>query len=340
MVKKLVAVCISLLMVILLSAASFASDLKLGGNFTLKFTGLPLNDQSTVNWWEFQAYTYKNFGDNVAFLKAKATPSNIFGISAYGYTYKVNNRLSLTAANDVDGEMLADSRVMSDAYSWKDPLHQLNLNNRMFVRQTYLKATGDFANGLKGTVAVAPGQFLVKGQYSNNGVKIGGGFTNTRNGYKDGDASKRALYDVYAEVTPVNNLTLYGEYLEGKRYFVQGDYRLEPFTATVKWGNIGQVNPGEVGFIPETIDGSLEYAFSVLGSVKGGVAYYLTNHPGYARAYGGLTFGPAAVDVNYDFYVKETIIGGSYTIDGSSNLFADYNVQKHQWNLGLKVDMW
>lgn len=329
------------LIVILLTMTGgvFAADFFLGGEFTLSYSGSPATDASSVHWWEFQAFQRKNFGPGQAYLAMTATPNNVLAVRGFGYTYHLKNGLSISASNDANGELLADSRVITAGYDWQDPFDSINMNHRMFVRKTALKLSGTVAPGITGSVTFNPDQLLIKAVYNARDFKVGGGWTNTREGYAD-SASKRPVYALYGEAKLTPSLQLYAEYIDGNRYYWEAAFREGPYKLTAKHGNISYQKAGRPSYEAEVLDTSVEYALGHGRSVTGGIGYYLSDYPGFAKVYAGFTVDRFNVYLSRHLYYKETVLGARYNIDGTNELAFDYNVEDRTWNLRLYVNLW
>lgn len=338
--KKMLIIVVALLAVFFTGTAALAVDVVLGGEFTLKFGDSFTADQSVLHWWEFQVMSYKNFEQGTAYLKMKATPETTPRITGYGYTYKFSDHLSLTGKNDSDGELLAESRVIKAGYDWKDDYYMVNGNHRMFVNKTVLKVDSSPWPGMTATVAVVPKQFLLKGEYVGTWFKAGGGYTNTTDGYSEGILQNRPLYCVYGEIFPLGGVNLYGEYMEGSRYLLEGNYTLHPLSLDVTYGNLSYEKAGQPTYKAYTLDADLAYELSYVLSLKGGMAYYLTEKTGLASAYGGVATGPWGVKVLRDFDTEATLLLLECALDGVNTLIGEYNFTTGKYSLELYVNMW
>lgn len=330
-------------LVLLLSLVGVASaaDMYFGGEFTLSFSGSPASDPSDgskVQWWELQAFQRKNFGRGQAYLALTATPNNIPAIKGFGYTYHLN-RFSIGASHDADGELLADSRVIAAGYDWQDPFDTINMNNRMFVRKTAVKLSGSIAPGVHASLTFSPEQVLLKGEYNSANLKLGGGWTNTQSGYND-NALKRPVYAVYGEARILPDVHVYGEYMDGGRYYWEAQYLLDDYTVTAKHGNLSYQKVGQSSYEAEVLDTSVEYRLGPGRTITGGVGYYLSDYPGFASVYGGMTIDKLSFYLSRHLYREETTLGARYNLDGSNELALDYNIEDQAWNVSLYVNMW
>lgn len=337
--KKAIVLLASLMLLSTFLSTASAAEMYFGGEFSLGFTGSPASESSTVHWWELQAFQRKNFGRGQAYLALTATPDNVPAIKGFGYTYHLNNRLSIGASHDADGELLADSRVISEGYDWQDPFDSINMNHRMFVRKTAVKLAGGVATNTTASLIFNADQVLIKGVYDTGTFKLGGGWTNTQSGYND-NASKRPVYAVYGEALLSPEFQIYGEYIDGGRYYWEAEYRLRNYTITTKHGNISYQKVGRSSYEAEVLDTAIEYHFEPGRSLTGGVGYYLSDYPGFAKVYGGITIDNLDLYVSRHLYYEETTIGARYNLDGSNELAFDYNVENQTWNLSLYVNMW
>lgn len=370
MIKKFLALFISLVTVFAMTTAVVAdpASVVVGGDFQLEYTSedgeLTADPGEEMLWWEFQATSYKNFGDNgQAYLKIKATKDDSLFLSGFGYTYKVNDKLSFTWRDDSDGEFLTDGLVISNGCDWHDPSTgtlDVNFFDRVFRGRSMMKMDATPLRGLNLTLAYAPEstprigsysempeQILIKGKYTTDLYKIGFGYTNTREGYTEGANQFRALYSVNAEIYPTANLKIYGEYIDWDCYLVKGTWEFAPFTLKATYGNIGYEKTGKPTYLANTVDCELDYALSANKTIIAGLAHYIsTDYDGLANVTAGISVGPLTALVQHDFDQANdnaepfTKLIGKYNLDGTNTLEADLNIEQEIYNLKLYVYFW
>lgn len=338
--RKILVTVVTVLTVLFAGSAAFAVDVVLGGEFTLKYGESLTTDESALHWWEFQVNSYKHFDKGTAYLKMKATPSSMPRITGYGYTYEFHDRLSVTAKNDADGELLAESRVITAGYDWKDDYYLVNNNHRMFVNKTVVRIDSSPLPGFSTTLAVVPEQYLLKGEYKGAWYKVGGGYTNTTAGYSEGIIQNRPLYCVYGEIFPAGGLNVYGEFMEGRRFLIAGNYSYYPWSSVVTYSNLRYEKTGQPSYKADTLDIGLAYELSYILSLKGGIAYYLKDEPGLATAYFGVALSPWELKILKDFDAEETLLLLGCLIDGTNSLSGEYNFNTGQYSVALYVNMW
>jgi hypothetical protein len=376
--KKVLTVLIGLLILLVPAGAAWAgTDVVLGGDFQLKLISAPddgNSDATDLCWWEFNVTSYKDFGDHgKAYMKLRVDQDSAMNSSAeaylygFGYTYKVNDKLSFTGRVDRDGERLADSFAILNGCDWNYDYKRVNLKNHVFVSRTALKMDATPLPGLNLTLAYAPQgythlkngektaetddyasknfpeQYLVKAKYNAEWFNIGGGWTNTRDGYVENEGNfrqYRPLYDIYGEIFPNEKYKLYWEYMDGDAYLTKGTIRFDPYTLKMTYGNIGYKRVGYTTYKAYSLDAELEYALSENKRLIGGLAYYIDNNPEFATATVGYAIGPLTAKAQRDFDLAETSLIAKCNLDGTNELEATYNFDKNQASLSLYIYFW
>ena len=367
MIKKFFTLIISLIAILVLGTVASADPASAvaGGDFLLKynFENGKLTDKTDAGfWWEFQAISYKNFGDNgQAYLQIKATRDDSLFAAGFGYTYKVNDKLSFTWRNDANGEFLTDGQVIGNGCDWhKLAESDLNFFNRIFMKRTEVKMDTSIIPGANLTLAFVPEdegnslpwQLLLKGKYTNDLFNIGFGYTNTREGYKD-FKDKRPLYSLYGEIYPSANQKYYWEYIQGGPWLAKATIELAPFTLKATYGNdMWYHKAGHPDYLSNSLDCALDYALSANKTISVEAAYFLgTYQDGLANTTVGLTIGPLSAAICHDFggntfkpierdgYPYTKLIG-KYSLDGTNTLVSEYNLNTNVFTTELYVRFW
>jgi hypothetical protein len=348
------------------------------------------SDQSFIPWWELNTYYNKSFGEHSSvYLRLRVSgyaesPSNLTGtvaLASYGYNYNINDQLSLAAREDTDGDPLADTEVLNNGYDWfytfkasDGKVYTTDMHNSPFQNRIETKMTTTVLKNLNLTLAYAPEngnqygpeQYLVKFKYSGKGFIIGGGYTNTNEGYANSYDQIRPTYALSGTLSAIPHVELYGEYLEHDYYLMKGSAKFDPFTLKVTYGDVTHSRIGNPLYMADTVDCELDYALSAKTKIITGVAEYVnTDHDGLALANLGLSTGPLTVGVQHDFKAEPlspteaddlgtynpdmvnvstlspdtTRLMAKYELEGSNTLEAEYNLQQKTYFMMLHVGL-
>ena len=357
------------------------------------YSGYHQADQSAIGWLSLTMTSKKTFSPKgSAYFQLLLEPTwyteeaggptvlepdtEVWSIN-FGYTYNFSDSLSFTIMKDKAGVDLSKGLLTGDDWGEKVKL-TAKYGNPIGASDKLRGSTGSNAllkldakpiEGLSLTVAVDPlpdeavfggPRYLLKGEYVGDGFKIGGGYGHgilEITGYPGGTAGYDIFddYDLYAEVSPIEGLTVYAEYAMDYnqnevahlgQYLLKASYSWYPFTVNLMYANVDNdeavKNPLNVYqadkiYKKKSIDLAVDYKLRDDLTLSGGLAY---GPDALADVFAKAKYGPYTATVSYDYAGEAVSLYGAYKFDGTNSIEAGYNLKTGIYELMLYLSLW
>jgi hypothetical protein len=300
-----------------------------------------LKNDSVVDFFRISVATNKSFDDDranaylnlqcqTALTERDTSADNMlnWNIYQYGYTYNMTDRLMLGMYYDAEGVTLSDGILASD-WQW--------VRTSAFNSKNVIKLVVSPFDTVTAGIYYEPvlGKYVVKGQFKITGLKIGAGYTNS----KDFNQATETLYNVYTEFLPSATSRIYMDYYSNNTQMLDAKIKFDPITLALLYSNTKKtyLNLDKYTiFDADTADFSVDYAFTERKSITGGMIWS-TKYEDLDGAYikynvdRGYIEIKQASTVDQSEALADTHIMAGYRVDGTNLWELDYNTTTSSW---------